>query len=316
MGLLGAASAMLFQWWTSAVDYPLMVGGKPMFSWQAFVPILFEVTVLFSTFTAGLAMLFVLNKLPYFGHPVLATKAMASITRDRFALSIEAGQGALDFEEARRVLERVGAVDIEVVRALPADPGLSNRGVFRVAAMIALACGVAGAATYGGVKVVTTVAPISHIQNQPKLNAQKASSFFPDGRGLRMPVAGTGARGYLPYPFKTPEEAGASLVNPLPRTEPVLEQGRRSYNDHCAVCHGTLGNGETTLSSAYGAKPANLQSAAIRQYPDGQLYHVIMVGKNAMPGYEADLSEDDRWAIVHYLRVLQRSQNAHEEDVR
>ena len=71
MGILGALTALLFQWWVSAVDYPLVTGGKAPSSWQAFVPIMFEVTVLFATFTAGLGMLLLLNRLPFFGHPVL-----------------------------------------------------------------------------------------------------------------------------------------------------------------------------------------------------------------------------------------------------
>ena len=350
MGLLGACSALGFEYWASALDYPLVVGGKAFFSWQAFVPVMFEVTVLFATYTAGLAMLFVLNKLPFFGHPVLAAKAIAGITRDKFALSIEALNGALDLEGAKAALTAAGADELEVVNAFgpapaPAehgamrvatavasmgsagldghgavaeadDAGLSSRGVFRIVAMIAIACAFAGTATWAAVKLVLTLPPITHIQNQPKLNAQRASSFFADGRGMRLPVAGTVARGNLPYLFKVPEEAGAALSNPLPRSAPVLEKGRKAYTDHCSVCHGTLGNGETTLSSAYGAKPANLQAALIREYPDGRLYHVIMTGKNAMPSYAADLQEDERWAIVHYLRALQRSQNARDEDVR
>jgi hypothetical protein len=82
MGLLGASLALLFEGWTSAIDYPLMTSGKALFSWQAFVPVMFEVTVLFATFTAGLAMLFAFNKLPFFGHPVLHTKVIKDITRD------------------------------------------------------------------------------------------------------------------------------------------------------------------------------------------------------------------------------------------
>ena len=71
-----------------------------------------------------------------------------------------------------------------------------------------------------------------------------------------------------------------------------------------------------TLTAAYGAKPANLQAQTFREYPDGKIYHVIMVGKNAMPSYAADLTDDERWAVVHYLRVLQRAQNAKDEDLK
>ena len=325
MGLVGTASALGLEWFADAVDYPFIVGGKALFSWQAFVPVMFEVTVLFATFTAGLAMLFVLNKLPFFGHPVLASKSIAAITCDRFALSIERGEGGekpIDVAAARRALEATGAESVEVV----GDPAAADttgayapftpRDAVKAALMIAVACAVAGAGMYAAVKVVLTVPPITHIQNQPKLNAQRASTFFADGSGMRLPVAGTVARGHLPYPFKSPEEAEAALANPLPRTAAVLEKGRREYADHCGVCHGSIGNGEPSLSSAYGGKPANLVSATFRGYSDARLYHVITVGKNAMPSYAADLAEDERWAVVHYLRALQRSQNARDEDVR
>ena len=65
MGILGALTAFGAQYWISAIDYPIVTGGKAPWSWEAFVPIMFEVTVLFATFTAGLGMLFFMNRLPF-----------------------------------------------------------------------------------------------------------------------------------------------------------------------------------------------------------------------------------------------------------
>ena len=76
MGLIGAISALGFELWTEGIDYAVITAGKPYFSWQAFVPIMFEVTVLFACFTAGLGMLFLLNRLPYFRHPMLRSRSM------------------------------------------------------------------------------------------------------------------------------------------------------------------------------------------------------------------------------------------------
>ncbi len=324
MGLLGAATAILFQWWTSAVDYPVITGGKTPFSWQAFVPILFEITVLFATFTAGLGMVLLLNRLPSFAHPVLGSKAISGITRDRFALAIESAaaagpnggsQAGLDVEAAREALLAAGAESVEVLH-LPARHGpYSPRLLLRSAVGIGLACVVAGCGTYWGVKLFPVLPPMVHMQVQPRLGVQRESPFFADGSGMRMPVEGTVARGHLPYLEKTQDEA-VNLMNPLPRTRQVLEMGKRAYENHCIVCHGVLGDGTPTLTSAYGAKPGNLTTDAVRAYPDGKIYHVIMAGKNAMSSYAADLEEDERWAVVHYVRVLDRSQNAHEEDVR
>jgi cytochrome c5 len=314
-GVLGASTALLFQWWMSAVDYPVLVGGKALFSWQAFVPIMFEVTVLFATFTAGLGMLLLLNKLPFFGHPILFSRAIAGITRDKFALAVEAEGPAIDIEAVKVTLSAAGAARLEVL-PFPEPASAHSVGAFpRAALAILLSSLVAGYATYWVVKLVAVLPPMIHMERQPKLTAQNGSRFFADGHGMRPPVAGTVARGQLPYVVKTQEEA-AAIANPLPRTRDVLEKGRKGWNEHCAVCHGALANGVPTLTAAYGAKPANLQAQIFRAYADGQIYHVIMAGKNAMPSYAADLTEEERWAIVHYVRVLQRAQNATDEDVK
>ena len=206
-GALGAITAMVFEWWTSALDYPLITGGKTPFSWQAFVPIMFEVTVLFATFTAGLGMLHLLARLPFFGHPLHGSKAMASITRDRFALAVEAGSVPLAVEPARAALVAAGALEIEVL-TVPAERGpIPLRFVSRSALGIALSCAVAGYATYWGVKLVPVMPPMVHMLEQPRLDAQKGSAFFPDGHGMRPPVSGTVDREHVPCTIRTEEEA-------------------------------------------------------------------------------------------------------------
>ena len=316
MGVMGAGLALLFEGWVSAVDYPLVTGGKPLFSWQAFVPVMFEVTVLFATFTAGLAMLFAFNKLPCFGHPVLHSRAIKDITRDKLALSIEAISAAFDVEAARQALFNNGAESVEIVPVLTWDRPLSLVGLLRTIAAIGAACLVAGASLYAAEKLMPIVPPMIHMEDQPKLNAFRESAFFANRRGMRPAVAGTVARGHLPTAFATPEEAGVLLSNPLPLTQPIAERGRKVFNDHCAICHGTVGDGVPLLSRAYGGKPGNFLSNEIRARPDGHYFGVLMLGKNAMPSYAADLDENDRWAAVHYIRILQRAQNAKDEDLR
>jgi len=314
LGIAGAALALLLQWWTSAVDYAIPTGGKAVFSWQAFVPIVFELTVLFATFTAGLGMLLLLNRLPFFGHPVLHSRAIRSITRDRFALAVESWDGALDAAAAEGALREAGAASIEEV-PFPVYEPWSPRTWLRTGAAVALSCLLAGAALYASIKLFPVLRPMVAMHEQPRLDTFQPSAFFRDGHGMQLPAPGTVARGHLPFPYATPEAASA-LGNPLPRTAATLQEGRRLFDDHCAVCHGAVGDGVPTLSSAYGAKPANLHSAAIRGYTDGRLYGVIVLGKNSMPAYAADLSEGERWEVVHYLRALQRARDAKEGDLR
>lgn len=315
MGILGALTAFGFQYWISAVDYPIITGGKAVGSWEAFIPIMFEVTVLFATFTAGLGMLLLLNRLPFFGHPVLSSKSMASITRDRYALALEAENEAFDAAAAARVLQEAGATEVEILPAPDRSPFLTSAYILRVAGGIFTACLGAGLVMYFAIKLFPVLAPMKYMQDQPRLNAQKPSSFFKDGHGMQRPVTGTVARGHLPTATGTQDEA-ATLVNPLPRTKEVFAVGRQAYKNRCEVCHGAVGDGMGSLTAAYGAKPANLHAQQFRDYPDGKIYWAIVNGKNAMPPHAADLSEPQRWAVVHYVRALQRAQNAKDEDLK
>ena len=318
MGILGALTAFGFEYWISAVDYPIVTGGKAPWSWEAFVPIMFEVTVLFATFTSGLGMLFLLNKLPFFGHPILASKAIAEITRDKFALAVEfeANNGhTFDSEAAESALKAAGATRIEALPLPAREPIFTSAFVLRALGGISISCLVAGFLMYWVIKLFPVLPPMSHMLDQPKVIPQQGSHFFKDGHGMRQPVAGTVARGYLPLGVASQDDA-AALTNPLPRTEAVLAVGKQKFTERCAVCHGALATGVGSLTAAYGAKPANLQSQQIRDYPDGKIYWVIVNGKNAMPSHAADLSVDQRWSVVHYVRALQRAQNAKDEDVR
>ncbi len=315
MGVLGALVTLGGQYWISAIDYPIITGGKSAGSWEAFIPIMFEVTVLFATFTAGLGMLFLLNKLPFFGHPVLSSKAITGITRDRYALALEAEDESFDSAAAAQVLREAGALEVEVLPAPDRSPFLTSAFILRTLGGIFTACLVSGLAMFFLTKWFPLLAPMKHMQDQPRLNAQKGSTFFKDGHGMQLPVAGTVARGYLPTATGT-QEAAATLVNPLPRTKEVFALGRKAYANRCEVCHGAIGNGMGSLTAAYGGKAANLQAQQFRDYPDGKIYWVLVNGKNNMPSHAPYLTVDERWAVVHYVRALQRAQNAKDEDLK
>jgi cytochrome c5 len=315
MGVIGAIAALAFELWASGVDYPLITAGKPRFAWEAFIPIMFEVTVLFATFTAGLGMLLLLTRLPQLSHPMLRSASMPLITRDKFGLAVESGGNPLDADKTAALLRALGAKTVEVIEQ-PAPPGpVSPKFLVWVAAAIGICSFAAGYLTYWSIKLFPVSVPMVHMLNQPRLDPQRPDRFFKDGFGMRMPVPETVMRGSLPYTIRNQDDAGR-LANPLPRTRGVLNQGRQAFTNYCAVCHGILGNGTPTLTAAYGAKPANLVSQKIIGLPDGKIYHVIRTGKNAMPSYSADLDDSERWATVHYVRVLERALNAKEEDIK
>jgi hypothetical protein len=113
-GLGGAAGAMALQWWTSAVDYPLVISGKPYFSWQAFVPITFEIGVLGGAIAAVVGML-AFNRLPALFHPLFGSTRFERVTDDRFFIAIESWDPKYDAKETASFLERIGAAHVETI---------------------------------------------------------------------------------------------------------------------------------------------------------------------------------------------------------
>lgn len=110
-GFFGAAVAMLLQWWTNAIDYPIVIGGKPLFSWPAFVPITFELFVLFAA-GATLLALIVFCKLARWHSPLHDSGIMPEITSNRFAVVIDAADSLFSIDCAHTVLEQAGCTDV------------------------------------------------------------------------------------------------------------------------------------------------------------------------------------------------------------
>jgi hypothetical protein len=113
-GVLGGAGVFALQWWISAVDYPLDVGGRPPFSWPAFVVPAFEGTILGAALAAVLG-LFALNGLPMPYHPVFNVERFALASRDRFFLLVEARDPRFDADATRRLLRGTPAVEVSDV---------------------------------------------------------------------------------------------------------------------------------------------------------------------------------------------------------
>ncbi len=180
------------------------------------------------------------------------------------------------------------------------------------------------AALLGGCRGRVTDEPPVHLNpnmdDQEKLDPQEEFSFFPDGRASREPVAGTIARGDLQVDtvrYEGQTAAGNWIQHgPLPTTEELLRRGQRQFNIYCAPCHDRVGTGRGMVTNYAGmTPPTNLQDARIREMPDGQIFHTITYGVRTMPSYRHQVGATDRWAIVAYLRALQRSQSTTLADV-
>lgn len=143
----------------------------------------------------------------------------------------------------------------------------------------------------------------------PAFKAQKEG-------GMRMPVKGTIPQDFQPYPYgKDGEAAGLKLKNPLKPTQAILKRGQHIFNTYCIVCHGPAGEGDGSIIPKF-PRPPSLQSEKVSKWPDGRIYHVITAGQNLMPSYASQISSGDRWAVIHYVRALQRSKHPTPNDIK
>lgn len=108
-GIAGALTGYLLQYYTSVIDYPLNVGGRPLHSWPQWIPVTFEATILFAAFTGGLGM-FILNGLPRLYHSVFNAKNFERATQDRFFLCIESDDRRFDRREVASFLRTTHGV--------------------------------------------------------------------------------------------------------------------------------------------------------------------------------------------------------------
>ncbi|HXX62224.1 MAG TPA: quinol:electron acceptor oxidoreductase subunit ActD [Bacteroidota bacterium] len=316
-GLFGTISAMLLMTWITLVDYPLVIGGKPFWSWPAFVPIAFEVTVLSAAVLSVLAMIVIYFKFPNVSHPLHDTAYMKAVSEDRFGIYVHAADPLFDEAKVRKHFASLGAVRIDPVYVTL--PGVADRPRLfekRFMGVLAATAIVTVAVTYFSLNKLLYMEPFNWMMDQNKLKPQKPSTFFRDGMGQRQPVPGTVARGFMPYPFKgKPDDAGKYLVNPLLPTKEVVDRGKTKFLTFCSPCHGNFGRGDSRLQGQF-PSPPTLHSDKVRNWPDGNIYHVITEGQNVMPSYATQIPRDDRWAIIEYIRVLQRAQNPKESDLK
>ena len=200
----------------------------------------------------------------------------------------------------------------------------------------ALLIGMAGVLALAGFRGSKSLVPPIEIfpdmDHQPKYMPQHESGFFADGNSARKPVAGTIPMGYnIPGAFLQASARNGSFKSagftnqpdyfntgamgdsfgdgiPVEVTEELIQRGQQRFNINCVVCHGKLGTGNGIVASYGMAAIANLQLDLYKTMPDGQIFHTITNGKNTMGAYGPNIAVEDRWAIVAYIRALQRSQ--------
>jgi mono/diheme cytochrome c family protein len=332
-GITGLATAILLQWYTNAHDYRWLISGKPFWSIPANVPIMFELTVLFSGITALVGML-MLNNLPLPSHPLDLVKRFARSTNDKFFLLIEAADPKFDGAKTRALLEGTHPVAIEDVsednKTSDKLPNVLVYGIIILTVAAAIPFALAAKARYSK-SASPRIHAIGDMDWQPKYKSQRENPVFPDGRAARLDPKGTVAvgelreddhfyRGKIGGVFATtfPEQ-----IKPSPET---MARGRERFGIYCSPCHGQTGEGNGMVAKRASAladqgvqgswvPPTDLTSEHLRFTPVGSLFDSITNGVRNMPAYGPQIQTEDRWAIIMYVRALQRARLAKLEDV-
>lgn len=321
-GLTGLATAITMQWWMNAYDYPWLVSGKPTWSIPANVPIMFELTVLFSAITTLVGML-MLNGLPHPSHALDQVKRFARVTDDKFFLLIQAADPKFDEKDTRELIDATHPVAVEDVLEDRVTPDKMPAGL--VYGLIVVTCAaVVPVALAVKARHSKSESPRIHLiqdmDSQPKYKAQRENTIFADGRADREALPGTVAVGHLnedDHFFRG--RAGGGWARTFPAqvelTEATMARGKERFGIYCTPCHGQGGLGDGMvhkraegLAQGGWIQPSNVTQEYLRNMPVGELYNAIANGVRNMPAYGSQIAPEDRWAIVMYLRALQRSQ--------
>jgi len=189
------------------------------------------------------------------------------------------------------------------------DMRIANKRTITALAVVALSLLSAACSNFPSRGAPIWVFP--DMKKQDKVKFETSSPFFADGRGSRRPVLHTVSQEtyHADLPYSTGISADGTYVakNPEAIDRELLELGQAKFNVYCAPCHDRTGSGRGVVPAKTTWIPGNLHDERIVNFVDGEIFHVITRGRRSMPSYRFQIPEKDRWAIVAYVRVLQRS---------
>ncbi len=316
-GFAGASFMLWFQWWTSAVSWPLNVGGKPWNSLPAFVPITFEGMVL----VAGLGTVFALLLITRLRPGKHSRPIVPGVVDDHFALLIDEIDATFDTVAINDLLRSCHAIEVSerVLEDESPPPGKAKLAAstrFRMRLNYALLLVLAVVLLMSFLALPDPSQPnwdfLPDMVNSPAYRSESANPNFPNGKTLQPPVHGTIAKDQQPLHFAATDAdallAGRELHNPLSSKDVKLaDHGAQVFRTFCTPCHGGGGQGDGPVALRGYPAPPSLVTGNTTKMPDGQLFHIITYGKGNMPPQAGLLSPEDRWAVILHIRSLQMS---------
>jgi len=327
-GLTGTFLAILMQSWMNGWDYKYIISGKPFISLPAQMPVAFELTILLAGITAFVGMLG-LNHLFKFYSPLNSSKVMQRVTNDKYAVVIEADDPLFRLEATSELLNKAGAAHLEACyeEHQKEEPPM----LFWQIVVLLVALGLVPMALVFKASFSTSDEPPIRIDHgmayQQKVKAQqKAPEGLFKNPEVNLPyIDGTIKFGAVENEHFDKGKVNGQFVNGFPEQfkgkldDKMIARGQRQFGIYCSVCHGLAGYGDgmvhrVAMERMAGGDlstwvpPKSLHDPLIASKPDGEIFDTITNGKNNMMGYGYRLTPEDRWAIVLYVRALQRSQ--------
>lgn len=153
------------------------------------------------------------------------------------------------------------------------------------------------------------------IPMEPFTQVADSYSVFKNHMNQQLPPEGTIQRGgYMEYEYAhIPADSGKNLsvglVNPIPYSKEVYDDGKVVYDRFCGICHGKAGDGKGKVAEHEAINPSAYNAPGVKELTGGQIYHTIMMGKGVMGSYASQVSYEDRWKVVHYVQTLQDPEN-------
>lgn len=350
-GFTGAVSGIALQWWCNTHTWQWNISGKPLWptTVPAGIPIAYELGILLAVLTSFFGM-WMANKLPQVWHPLFRSERFGRVTDDGFFLAIEARDRRFDAVHTRKLLTDAGAIAVEACYLDP-DPRKKEMpkwilGFIVASTAFALIPFAVAAKARNSHSSEPHIYIFPDMNWQPKYKSDTAMDMFPDDRANRGDIPGTIARGWLEADdtFYRGLDNGAWTTafpkaygdgTPFAVDDALLKRGQDRYNIYCTPCHGYDGRGASDPDEQLAMVPfrvkqggglwqprnlveapaANGTGGVVVQMPNGQLFNTISNGYSTMQGYAAQITHADRWAIVAYVRALERAQNASLDDV-
>ena len=140
-----------------------------------------------------------------------------------------------------------------------------------------------------------------------ELRGKQGNDSLKNKMTARQPVEGTIPRGFQPYPYQNTiedyEKAGTNLTNPITYSEDIEKEGKELYGMFCIHCHGKTGQGDGTLVEREKFPPLPVKFAPGLAIPEGKMFHTITYGKGLMGSHSSQLTQEERWKIIHYIRA-------------